>query len=91
MTVEARYVKRNVCPCGYSLLKSTIPLGALYDIDPFRYKIAHLLCGSCGRMNTHILCVWVERSPTGFAGWVPQEIFEFTLPELPPSDVRKGA
>lgn len=50
MRLETRPLSRlSICPCGYSVLWDTIPLGTVYQIDldtirgGFRYR-----CGRCG-------------------------------------------
>lgn len=75
----AVYKKRDICPCGYGVLRDEIPLGTQYKVDMASIKPGKHVCGGCGSV-TDISLVWVKRVwvKGGFLlpGWLPLEIFE---------------
>lgn len=76
MIVETKFVKRAICPCGYSILMDEIPLGAVYQVDPARTSIGTLYCGGCGKRTDNLKLIWAEGNDSGNAGWLPVEIFD---------------
>lgn len=80
MIVDAKYVKRSICPCGYSILRDEIPLGRIYRVDTERTSIGHLICGECGRQTWNLPIIYAEASDTGWGGWMFMEIFDFVKP-----------
>lgn len=67
--------KLSICPCGFPVLASHIPLGAEYNIDPNRKLTAGYICGGC-RQERKIIAVWTARRGESGAGYLPEEIFE---------------
>lgn len=76
--VEAKFVKRSICPCGHSMLRDEIPLGAVYHVDPARRQIGGLICGGCNLHTRNLLMIWAESAATGSVGFLPIEIFDIS-------------
>lgn len=61
----------SVCPCGFPVMRSEIPLGKEYQIEPERKEIMMFRCGGCGELQLSMECVWVHPG-----GYMPSQIFE---------------
>ncbi len=72
--MKVKLIKHSVCPCGFPLLKTTIPLGQEYKIDPTHKKEVVLICGGCKRRQ-NLTAVWVEARGTSSAGYLPEQAF----------------
>lgn len=59
------YMKRSVCPCGFSILLDDVPLGKTYTVDADSVGPGTLICGGCGEMS-HIPMVMVQDQERGF-------------------------
>ena len=75
IAVKAKYVRRSVCECGFSVLKEDIPLGKMYLAYPESIKHGAILCGNCGKKSSiDIIAVVDDRGVSG--GMMPLGILE---------------
>lgn len=70
--IRAKYVRRSLCPCGFSVLADHVQLGKEYIIHPEAIKALVLVCGGCGR-ELPVTGVFVEGPVPGY---LPREIFD---------------
>ena len=74
--MKVKLTKSSLCTCGFPFLKETIPLGTVYNADPTRTAICHLICGGCGRQSSHMSAWCKSRTVGGNDGYLPIAIFE---------------
>lgn len=73
--VQVRYVRRSLCPCGFSLLTDEVPLGTIYEIKPGDGAPGKLRCGGCGAV-LDVMLVPVSREGVEWEGkWIPNGVF----------------
>lgn len=77
--IKAVPLKRNhICPCGYGVLKDSIPLGTVYELDlstiqgGFRY-----VCGGCKREQYDVRIVFANEplNPAAPRSPLPYDLF----------------
>jgi len=73
--MKTKLAKLSICSCGFPTLKTDIPLGAEYEIDPKRTKLMHWRCGGCKKWF-QVLTVWAS-AVSGIGGYLPIGIFEY--------------
>lgn len=76
---KAKLVKLSICPCGFTLLDTSILMGTEYEVDPNRTLKATMICGNCSN-NIPVDCIWVEKRENSAAGFLPAEIFSLQDP-----------
>ena len=73
--IDARYVNRSVCPCGFPALGEQVPLNKIYRISTIGGD-GQFRCGGCGTWRK-IPCVWAADDSSGGALMVlPLHIFD---------------
>ena len=73
---QAKFAKYSVCTCGFPILSESVPLGAIYIVDPSRRETLSLKCGGCGTEIPNLLWIYVYSRAGGRPGFLPAEIFE---------------
>jgi len=81
MMKKVALIKLSVCPCGFTLLADSIPLGTEYTIDTetigneFSYR-----CGRCGTIHRNMASVRTSQSlhPERPMAPLPLELFMTT-------------
>jgi len=68
--ISARYVCRLVCRCGEAVLKESVPLGKIYQVEPESIMHGGMLCGYCGRKT------YCDLIQTADGGWLPLPLLE---------------
>lgn len=58
--VQATYVKKSACPCGYTIINEFVPLGKKYLILPATKAPGHLTCCGCGKTTDLDLVMAIE-------------------------------
>jgi len=75
MAVNAKYVKRSVCECGFPALEESTPMGKLYTAYRNQVATFKMICGGCRKSLTlKFITVDDGQKPLGM---LPLEIFEF--------------
>jgi hypothetical protein len=74
--MDAKFVRRGVCECGFPLLREDVPIGTLYVVHPADRAMMDLICGGCGKINRCIPSIFVEARADRSAGYLPASIFE---------------
>jgi len=72
----ARYAKRDLCNCGYGVLKDSVEIGKLFKVEIESKQDAILVCGGCGtKIAITVVRALQEESSEPF-GYLPLEILE---------------
>ena len=76
--MKAIFVRYSMCICGYPMMKDSIPIGTVYEVNENRTAPFTWRCGGCHKIQT-VTGIWVlprEGQPESSAGLLPLEIFE---------------
>src|SRR6266436_2045204 len=80
--LEVTLVKLSVCSCGFPLLKDSIGLGEVYEIDPDQTILATLICGGCQKRHC-VRAVWVYAKGESRGGFLPESAFSHKSSKKP--------
>jgi len=72
---KVKLKKLSICPCGFSVLDDSIPIGTEYTVHTDVTDTFTFICGGCGKKH-RIIGILVEPRGLGKAGFLPKDIFE---------------
>lgn len=85
--MKAPVKKLSICPCGFPVLKTDIPLGTFYEVNPFDIMPIIWTCGGCQAKQNGIAvrvgARYCDDVPIYMPGWLPIEIFGIEKTKTP--------
>lgn len=75
VVVNAKLVRKGVCPCGYSTMADHVPIGKVYQVVVDSWGTMTVTCGGCGRANV-VESIMVEDGNSQVYKHLPRLLFE---------------
>jgi len=77
-TIKVKLTRLSVCPCGFPLLKESIPLGTEYFVDPDNLLPMTFICGGCHK-EIRVIGIYVHTRQGSEGGYLPIRAFDLKL------------